>query len=92
MAGHNIVVYDFEEGHQQFVPGSPNADEINFITVSPSGRFLAYCERASPRAQVTVYELANRKKRKTLPEPDMENLQLECNEFLGCAFSPTTEK
>lgn len=62
------------------------------MTISPSGRYIAYCERAEPRAQVTVYDLASRKKRKTLPEPDMENLSIECREFLGCAFSPTTEQ
>ena len=92
VAGHNIVVYNTDEQTQSFIPGSENATEINFITLSPTGRYIAYCERAEPRAQVTVYELANRKKRKTLPEPEMENLSIECREFLGCAFSPTTEK
>ena len=92
IAGHNIIVYDMDEGTQQFIPGSANADEINHITLSPSGRFIAYCERAEPRAQVTVYEIAQRKKRKTLPEPEMDNLQFKCNEFLGSAFSPTNEK
>ena len=92
VAGHNIVVYNTDEQTQSFIPGSENATEINFITLSATGRYIAYCERAEPRAQVTVYELANRKKRKTLPEPEMENLSIECREFLGCAFSPTTEK
>ena len=91
VTGHNIVVYNTDEGTQQFIPGSENADEINFITLSPSGRFIAYCERAEPRAQVTVYEIVSRKKRKTLPEPEMD-VSIQCKEFLGCAFSPTTEK
>ena len=92
VAGHNIIVYNTDEQTQQFIPGSENAEEINYITLSPSGRYLAYCERAEPRAQVTVYEIANRKKRKTLPEPETENLDLRCKEFLSCSFSTTTEK
>ena len=92
VAGHNIIVYNTDEQTQQFIPGSENAIEINYITLSPSGRFLAYCERAEPRAQVTVYDIANRKKRKTLPELETENLQIQCKEFLSCAFSPTNDK
>ena len=74
IAGHNIVIYNAEDGTQQFVPGSDNATEINYVTLSPSGRYLAYCERAEPRAQVCIYEIQAKKKRKTLPEPEMENL------------------
>ena len=50
VAGHNIVVYDTDEGTQQFIAGSENATEINFITLSPSGRSVAFCEKAEPRA------------------------------------------
>ena len=92
VAGHNIVVYNLDDGSQQFIPGSENATQINFVAKSMSGRYIAYCERAQPHAQVTVYEVLAKKKRKTLPEPDMENLSIECREFLGCAFSPTTEQ
>ena len=93
VAGHNIVVYNLDECNQSFIPGSDNADMINFITLSPSGRYIAYCEKSNEgRAQVTIYEIANRKKRKTLPEPEMDNLNIECKEFLSCAFSPTLEK
>lgn len=76
VSGHNIIVYNTDEQSQQMIPGSENADEINFITLSPSGRLLAYCERAEPRAQVTIYDIVSPKKRKTLPEPDTENLQI----------------
>ena len=92
VAGHNIIIYNVEEKTQQFISGSENATEINYVTLSTSGNYLAYCERAEPRAQVTIYEIHSKKKRKTLPEPEMENLQIECKEFLSCAFSPTTER
>jgi len=47
--GHNIVIYNPEEadqGSQFFIPGSENTEKINFISVSASGRYLAYCEKA----------------------------------------------
>ena len=51
------------------------------------------CERAlEGRAQVTIYEIQSKRKKKTLPEPEMDNLSIQCNEFLSCAFSPTQEK
>ena len=46
VAGHNVIVYDLEDNFQTFIAGSENADEINFITLSPSGRYIAICERA----------------------------------------------
>ena len=50
VAGHNVVTYDTDEGSQQFIDGSENATEINYITLSPTGRFVALCEKAEPRA------------------------------------------
>ncbi len=51
LAGHNIIIYDLDEtSNMQFIAGSSNADEINHIVLSPTGRFIAYCERANPRA------------------------------------------
>ena len=50
VAGHNIIMYNTDDGQQYFIPGSENATEINSVTMAPSGRFLAYCERAEPRA------------------------------------------
>ena len=93
VAGHNVIVYHLDEGHQMFIPGSESCDEINFITVSQTGRFLAICEKAAEgRAQVTIWEIQGKRKKKTLPEPEMENLPIQCKEFLSCAFSPTLEK
>ena len=93
VSGHNIVIYNLEDGSQSFIQGSVNADMINFITLSLSGRFLAYCEKSiDSRAQVTIHDISSGKKRKTIPEPESESLDIECKEFLGCAFSPVLEK
>jgi len=50
VAGHNIIIYNVEDKTQQFISGSENATEINYVTLSTSGNYLAYCERAEPRA------------------------------------------
>ena len=50
VAGHNIVVYNTDDGSQWFIPGSENAIEINYVTMSISGRYIAYCEKAEPHA------------------------------------------
>lgn len=47
-AGHNVVLYTPEEGEngqQTLLPGSDNCERINFISVSPSERYLAICEK-----------------------------------------------
>ena len=41
---------------------------------------------------MTIYEVSSKKKRKSLPEPEQDNLSFNCKEFLSCAFSPATEK
>ena len=93
VAGHNVIVYNLDEGQQVFIPGSEQCDEINFLTISLTGRFIAICEKAQEgRAQVNIWEIQGKRKKKTLPEPEMENLPIECKEFLSCAFSPTLEK
>ena len=46
VAGHNIVVFNTDDGSQSFIPGSENAIAINYVASSPSGRYIAYCERA----------------------------------------------
>ena len=75
VSGHNVIVYNLDEFTQNFIPGSENASAINLITLSPSGRYLAICEKAEPRAQVTVWEISPvLRKRKTLPEVEMENI------------------
>jgi hypothetical protein len=57
VAGHNVIIFNPEEGSQYFIPGSENVEAINFITISPAKKFLAICERGENRAQVTIYNL-----------------------------------
>ena len=92
VAGHNIVIHSLDDGSQQFIAGSEHATEINYITLSASGHYVACCERTDHRAQVSIYSVMSRKKKRTLPEPGMENFNLVCKEFLSCDFSKTTEE
>jgi hypothetical protein len=45
VAGHNVIIYNVEDNTQFFIPGSEGTEGINFITVSPTNRFLAICEK-----------------------------------------------
>jgi hypothetical protein len=91
VAGHNVIIFNPEEGTQYFIPGSENVEAINFITISPAKKFLAICERGETRAQVTIYNLQTRKRQKVIPEIDQE-VDYKTKEFLGVAFCPKDEK
>lgn len=52
-AGHNVVLFNPEEGEngtQFLLAGSDDCERINFITISPTEKYLAICERHSVRA------------------------------------------
>jgi hypothetical protein len=68
VAGHNVVIFNIDDNSQTFIPGSEGTECINFITVSPSGHFLAICEKGEQRAQCTIYDLNRRKRLRVIPE------------------------
>ena len=41
---------------------------------------------------MTIYDAVSRKKKRTIPELEVENLSIQCREILGCAFSNSQEK
>lgn len=91
VAGHNVIIFNPEEGSQYFIPGSEGTEAINYITISPAKKFLAICERGEVRAQCTIYNLQTRKRQKVIPEAEQE-VDYKCKEFLGVAFCPKDEK
>ena len=91
VAGMNVVQLDLETGNQSFIAATESCRQINYISLSPQGRFLAICERADPLAQIQIVETANERQKAVFPDADMENLAIECKEFLACAFSSNTE-
>ena len=70
-AGHNIVVYSTDEKNQYFLQGQEGTEKITTIAVSKSKKYLAVCEKAN-RAMCTIYDIHSQKKRKTLPDPDID--------------------
>lgn len=89
-AGHNIVVYSTEEKNQYFLQGSENVEKITNITVSKSKKFLAICEK-SQWATCTIYDIHSQKRKKQLPDPDVDCDDYKAKEFLSCAFAPKQE-
>ena len=87
IAGNNVVLLDLHFKTQSFISASENAHEINFVTVSPQKRLLAVCEKATPNAQVVIYELHNKRRKQALPEHQVEDLSIQGREILCCAFS-----
>ena len=93
VAGHNIIIYNTDEQTQYFIPGSPNSDAINYITISATQKYLAICERGSEHALCTIYDIVHRKKKKTIPDEEvMEVIPYQAKEFLNCAFSVKNER
>jgi len=91
LAGHNVVIYNMDDKTQYFIPGSENSSGINFITTSPTKRFLAICEKGDVKACCTIYDITNRK-RKVIPENEYDNSDFSCKEFLSAQFSPKNDK
>ena len=93
VAGHNIIIYNTDEGTQYFVPGSSNSDGINYIALSATSKFLAICERGAEHAMCTIYDIVHRKKKKTIPDEEvMEAIPYQAKEFLSCSFSVKNER
>ena len=70
-AGHNVVVYSMDEKNQYFLQGSENVEKISTIAVSKSKKYLAVCEK-SRWATCTIYDIHSQKKKKQLPDPDID--------------------
>ena len=64
-AAHAIVLHRRASRTQQLIAGSPEAEALTALAVSPSKKFVAVAERAD-KALVTVYDLSTLKRRKVL--------------------------
>jgi len=92
VAGHFVILYNMDERTQYFIHGQERSEGINCINVSPSKRFLAICEKGERRAICTIYDITARKRRKTLPENELDNNDYKSKIFLSAAFSPKNDK
>ena len=87
VAGHNVVIYNPDEGNMNFISGTEGALRINAISLSPSNRFLAICEVGEKTGLCTIVDVGQRKRIITLPEK-----YIKSPEILGAVFSPKNDK
>ena len=90
-SGHNMVIYNIEDRSQSFLAGKDGTEGITCVSISPSKKYLAICERGE-RAICMIYDVAGQKFRKKLPDQEHECSDYYSREFLACAFSFKNEK
>jgi hypothetical protein len=78
--GHNIVVYNTENKHQQFWPGQPGTQKITCISLSPSKRYLAWSEQTDATGLIIIQDL-NGSKRKILSSVEAGSTHYICLQF-----------
>jgi len=66
--------------------GQEGTEKITCVAVSKSKKYLAVCEKTD-HAMCTIYDIHSQKKKKTLPDQDINCNDYESKEFLSCAFS-----
>ena len=73
-----------------YIIGQEGTECITCIAVSASKKYLAVCERTN-KALCTIYDINSQKKKKTLPDPDVECKDFQSREFLSACFNPKDE-
>ncbi|OQV14086.1 Cilia- and flagella-associated protein 57 [Hypsibius exemplaris] len=64
-AGSNIILHNFQNNSQKFIPLSENGNSLTAMAVA-RGQFLAYAERTDPYGAIMVYDLAALRKKRTM--------------------------
>jgi len=62
-AGNQIVLHHVESNTQRFIPGSPDAEGITALALSPNRKYLAVAERAE-KATISVIDITTHAKRR----------------------------
>lgn len=83
-AGHNTVLYSTDHKSQRLFPGTPDAEDIACLALSPNKRYLAVGERAE-RALCTIFDVPTGKRRKVL------NFEFEARTYVSMSFSHETK-
>lgn len=106
-AGHNVVIYNVDEKTQSYIPGKnlknlmkfvqigiDGSEGITAMTVSPSRKHLAVCERAE-RAICVIYDISGLAQNPPIPpkrKKILSSSDYSAKEFICVAFAPTAEK
>lgn len=85
-AGTNLVLYNIDQRTQAFLAFGSGGDGATALAVSPNGRYAAVSEKKQEKAVITIFDLQNMRKRKTLSSADLGS-----NECVSLAFSPDSK-
>jgi len=83
-AGHNTVLYSTDQKTQKIFPGTPDAEAIACLALSPNKRYVAVGEK-SERALCTIFDCQTGKRRKVL------NFETESKSYVCMGFSQETK-
>ena len=79
--GANCVLYDLQNGSQEFLPASSDGQGITALTVSSKRRYIAICEQGpGNQARASVWEMSTMSKKSQISTS-------ECKSFVSAAFS-----
>lgn len=81
-AGTNTILWLAEKKEQKFFQGSDNTEGITCLAVNVTKRYLAVAEKSFEGAFVTIFDLVNAKKKRTLPCQEVD-----VAEYVWIAFS-----
>ena len=89
--GRNIAMYNTQANQQKFIPGNEKCDAITAMALSSNKRYIAVAESGGEMPIVSIYDTANRRKKKTLPGQGMSFPDLGSKEYVCMAFSSDTK-
>ena len=89
-AGRTIVLYN-TSGGQTFIKGSKESTGITAMAVSPNRKSIAVAERTIAAPTITIYETANKKRKKVISGTDanshVSRYKDQSNRILTFAFA-----
>jgi hypothetical protein len=86
-AGRTVVVLAADGRGQRLLGGSPDAEAVCALALSPNRRALAVAERAAPnKPLVSVYDASSLKRRKLMQPGDLASKVFLCICGARCVF------
>ena len=70
--GHSVVLYNSEAKDQELIPGLPQTKGITALALAPSSKWLCVAERGLETAQIGVYDVIHRKKKRVVQYQDIQ--------------------
>ena len=70
--GHSVVLYNSEAKDQELIPGLPQTKGITALALAPSRKWLCVAERGLETAQIGVYDVIHRKKKRVVQYQDIQ--------------------